>query len=310
MDLRLLDRFIAVAEQGSLNKAAHKLHLTQPALSKSIQILEDRYGVVLLDRGPAGVRLTSFGLTLFRHAKLVAAETRRLDGELLSLRNLHAGEINAGVPIGPGYVGRILATATLRLIGQDRRLIVNYTAGARANLMQMLRLGDLDFALTVLTDDGLGDDMVEEELYIDRVALVVASGHQLATHQLVELDQLVRHHWIVLEENIQTEHRLRRMAREARLELALSVLRSSSSLFIKTILTGSDCIGLVRLDTVRSELGQGSLRELPLAPDLHSADLLGRQRIGLVSRSDSSLSTASRVLIEAIRAECAMLPAG
>ena len=99
MDIRSVNRFLAVVESGSFNKAAQRLNLSQPALAKSIESLEYSLGVSLLDRTPRGVSLTPYGKLTYDHARRIASEVRRLEREIDAVRTLAFAEISVGVPL-------------------------------------------------------------------------------------------------------------------------------------------------------------------------------------------------------------------
>ena len=67
MNLRQLSYFVAIAEQGSILKAAQVVHISQPAVSAQIKLLEEELGVQLFERRPAGVLLTPEGRDFLRH---------------------------------------------------------------------------------------------------------------------------------------------------------------------------------------------------------------------------------------------------
>ena len=69
MDLRVLEYFLAVVESGNVSKAAQKLHLTQPTLTRQLQQLEEIYGTRLFIRGSRQITLTNSGIILKRRAK-------------------------------------------------------------------------------------------------------------------------------------------------------------------------------------------------------------------------------------------------
>lgn len=88
---RRLGHLIALAEEGSFARAAERVHLSQPALSRSIQALEEEVGMKLFDRAARGVAMTAAGRLLVERARRVLFETRCLfrDVELLKAHALH-----------------------------------------------------------------------------------------------------------------------------------------------------------------------------------------------------------------------------
>lgn len=296
MDLRSISRFLAVAELGSLNKAAQRLNLSQPALSKSIQLLEYSLGVPLLDRGPRGITLTSFGETVFDHARRIAAETRKMESDIEAIRTLGSGEINVGAPLGPD--SRTLAFAILRLVTEARRITVNIANGTRSDLIRPLLLGDLDFLIATLFDpEDLPGDIDQRELYLDSMILAVRSDHPLLDGHSVELSELAHYPWVVLTGNRDLEGVLRNLVG---VEFNRSVLRSGSPMFVKNVLQKSEFIGLVRQDAIRLELESGSLVEVDLSSQLDIHQLVPPQKVGLIFRSDVSIPVASQALIREI----------
>jgi DNA-binding transcriptional LysR family regulator len=79
MDLRLLRYFVAVAQEGNFNRAADKLHIAQPPLSRAIRQLEEHVGAKLFDRGARPLRLTPIGSLLFDQAVQMLARMDDLD---------------------------------------------------------------------------------------------------------------------------------------------------------------------------------------------------------------------------------------
>ena len=113
LESKRLKHFLTVYELGSIGQAAEKLLLTQPALSKSIRLLEDSLGVRLFERTTLGVVPTVFGKALALHAKAIEAEVRHAEAQIASLRGLAAGRVAVGV--GPSVATSLMPLATKRL---------------------------------------------------------------------------------------------------------------------------------------------------------------------------------------------------
>jgi len=82
MELRELRAFVAAVEEGALSAAARRLHVSQPALSQTVNALERRLGVQLLVRSSTGVRVTRAGMTLLADARAVLVCHERPFGQL------------------------------------------------------------------------------------------------------------------------------------------------------------------------------------------------------------------------------------
>jgi DNA-binding transcriptional LysR family regulator len=117
MNIRQIDQFIAIVEQGSLSQAARVLSISQPALTKSLHQLERELNVRLLTRSPFGVQLTVFGESLYAHGKRINMDISRAELDIEALRGAHSGRISVGtIPLGarsmlPEAVKRLSSTA-------------------------------------------------------------------------------------------------------------------------------------------------------------------------------------------------------
>src|SRR6186713_1145023 len=96
MELRHLRYFVTVAELLNFTKAATRLRVAQPALSRQIRDLEDELGVQLLDRGPRAVRLTGAGATFLDEAKAVLQRSEEAVKAVRAVANGERGEIHVG----------------------------------------------------------------------------------------------------------------------------------------------------------------------------------------------------------------------
>lgn len=110
MDLRQLRYFVTIVEVGSFSKAAHRLHVAQPALSQHVRNMELDLGVDLLFRSPQGVRPTEAGETLVRHARLMLVQMEVAREAVRRGASEPEGEVRFGLP---GTVSQMLCVPLL-----------------------------------------------------------------------------------------------------------------------------------------------------------------------------------------------------
>ncbi|MCZ2096554.1 MAG: LysR family transcriptional regulator [Anaerolineae bacterium] len=303
MDETSLYRFVVIVESGSLSRAAARLKVTQPALTRTLQSLESRFGAQLLRRGAGGVLLTPYGEALLMRAKLILAELRYLDSEVDALRNLATGVVKVGVPSGLGFTSEVLPAATLPLLTDESRLELSYMIGTRDHLLRALRHGDLDFVVAETTHGSDASDLAQERLFSDHSAVIVRADHPLAARRRIPVSALITHPWIVLSDSDQLETVLRGILAEQNAQVKRSVLRSNSALFVRSAVSKTNAVGLMSLDAARTDLRNGLLMELVVEHRGQRVPLPTRE-LGVVYRRDAVLSSAALALIGELRRQC------
>ncbi|MBB5881468.1 DNA-binding transcriptional LysR family regulator [Xanthomonas arboricola] len=190
MDLASLSAFVAIAESGSFSAAGEALHLTQPAVSKRIALLEGKLSARLFDRLGRQVVLTEAGQALLPRAQRILAElqdTRRVlehlgaaVGGRLSLATSH----HVGLHRLPALLRRFAAEhphAALDIQFLDSELA--YAAVLR---------GEVELAVTTLAPDTRAP-LRAQPIWHDRLQFVVAPDHPLAALRAVSLEDVVAH---------------------------------------------------------------------------------------------------------------------
>ena len=143
MELRQLEYFVAVADEGSINGAAELLHMSQPALSRQIRVLERELKAELLIRTPRGVEMTPAGESLSIHARMILA-LRAETVDVVAQRRQVEEVINIGVP--PGTAQQWLLALVQNL---NSKLSCNPILAELSSNQQLKRLreGRLDLCL-------------------------------------------------------------------------------------------------------------------------------------------------------------------
>ena len=189
MELRQLDHFVAVAEDGSFTKAARRLNYVQSALSVSVQALERELGVRLFDRTTHRVTLTGAGEALVPAARRTLAAAEETRDIAAAVRGVLRGTLRVGIMQSfafadlPGLLGRFHRQHPAVEI-QARPAV-----GGSAALLEELRQGGLDIAFIALVDPPVGVNAVP--LGSEDLVLVAAPGQAPAGRRPVPLDALV-----------------------------------------------------------------------------------------------------------------------
>jgi DNA-binding transcriptional LysR family regulator len=145
IDVAQLRCFVAVGEDAHFGRAARRLNMTQPPLSRQIRILEQRLGLALFERSTRQVRLTAAGAALLPEARAVLNQLAHLTASAGQLASGHAGRVRLGFTSGAAYalVPRIVSAASRVLPGVQLELQELPTA----DQLDMLASGTLDLAI-------------------------------------------------------------------------------------------------------------------------------------------------------------------
>ncbi|MFI5779008.1 LysR family transcriptional regulator [Nocardia sp. NPDC051570] len=191
MDLRLLRYFVAVAEERNVGRAANRLHMTQPPLSRAIRELEDEFGVLLFERTPKGVALTPAGTTMYDEASALLAQADRIRSRVTA-----AG--SATLTIGTladtaAHVGtRLVAVFRARHPQVNVRVheadLGDPTAGLHAGLV------DVALTRTPFDDNGINMRILRSV----PVGLVMRDDDPLAHRSSVSATDLTGRRWVRL----------------------------------------------------------------------------------------------------------------
>ncbi|RFU47520.1 LysR family transcriptional regulator [Paraburkholderia sp. DHOC27] len=188
MNSRRLTHLIALAEEGSFARAAERVHLSQPALSRSIQALEDELDMKLFDRAARGVAMTAAGRLLVERARRVLFETRCLfrDVELLKAHEL--GEVRIG--LGPYTAVVLLPELLIEFSQRFPKIKVSIELGDGDVLLSKLRAEQVDFLVTDRRVLPVTPDVTLHRLPRQEGAWFVRPDHPLLAHGPVPLAAL------------------------------------------------------------------------------------------------------------------------
>lgn len=193
LDLHKLEHLVAVAEEGSFTRAARRLHISQQALSTSIQVLEREVGVPLLDRGGPSVTPLPAGVSLIEDAHVLRGVARS------ALRRARrAGRAQSEV-LRIGHTPAVTVEEVLALLHAVRRAHPDLAAELNqrypAELTTDLLADELDLGLSRALPAGHG--LTSSTVGSDRLRVAVRTGHPLAERETVALPDLAEHRLVV-----------------------------------------------------------------------------------------------------------------
>ena len=183
MDFNSLQYFKTVAKYENMSRAAEKLHMSQPALSKSISLLEQSLGVELFDRHGRSIKLNGYGKFFLERAEFIIKEFERAKEDLANLVSPGHGEVSIG----------FMHTLGLEVIPSLMREVKNVypymkfqlTQSNSSFVLKRLELGELDLCLISSLDTHVG--IVWEKLWDEQLFLIVPKGHPLSKKKSVKV---------------------------------------------------------------------------------------------------------------------------
>jgi len=189
MELRHLRYFSGVAEEENVSRAALKLHVSQPALSRQIRDLEDELGFQLLERSAKSVRLTEAGRVFLNEARAVLL---RAEDAVKAARAIATGGGDLHVGYAPSLTARILPPALRAFQAESPKVRVRLHDLSTEELLAGLREGTLQIAFVARPITSMLRGLRFEELLRDPICVAVAPQHPFARRRSVTLTEAAR----------------------------------------------------------------------------------------------------------------------
>ena len=290
--LRHLHTFVAVAQQGTLGRAAETLNLSQPALSKTLNELEQLTGTRLFDRGRLGAQLTLVGEQFLTHAVKVL-DALNTAGQALNRKEVSACDIVRVGALPTAALG-ILPAAIGQFHRQQKHATLQVATMNNTMLLAGLKSGELDLGIGRMSDPELMSGLNYELLFLESLKLVVRPNHPLL-QDTVTLSRVME--WPVV---VSPKGTVPRQKAEALLQLqgctlpsgCIETLSASPS---RQLTVDYDYVWFVPSGAVKDDLRRGVLTALPVTSPGAG------EPIGILTRVDAPLSEGAQTLLSAIR---------
>lgn len=188
LDIRHLRHLIAIAEEGTLQKASERLHITQPALTKSMQTLEYDLDAKLFDRIGRRLRLTDIGQELVISGKRILRTVRDTEDMVNNWRSGASGRITIG--LGPAYSVLLSANLVEKILSDHGPVHLQIESGDTDALLAKLLNDDLHLAVCDLAFAPSDPDISVIDLQPQSIVGLVRKNHSLAGRNSVTTKEL------------------------------------------------------------------------------------------------------------------------
>jgi DNA-binding transcriptional LysR family regulator len=290
---RQVSHFLAIVDFGSLGRAAGQLNISEPAISKSVRLLEASLGVKLFDREPRGLVLTVFGSSLADHARVVMTELRRAVEDINHLRNAEAGHAYLGAT--PTYASLLLPTAVSNLILEHSDLRVTVSEGLGDTLIPKLLQGELDFFISAYDTSFATADVTVEALFTDTACVMSRAENPIVKRQALTLTELANSTWMLTPRGDYMRQQIDEHFAAGNCILKKPSIIMGSIGFGRNFLLSNDVLSFLPRHLLAQEIEAGLVVILP-AP----CPIIERS-VGLVRRRRGSLSPAARAAMSELR---------
>jgi len=289
MNLNLLKIFYLAARHGNLSAAARELNITQPAVTKGIQRLQEQYDLRFVNRFGKKMALTDAGEALYQVAEKIFEMDRFAEESIREFQQFEKGHIriHASESFGAYYLPSIMTpfckanphiTLSVSILPSD--LVVEKVVALESDL------GFISYPME-------NPKVVLREILEDRLILIVPPGHPITKKHLLDPRDLEDHPMIVHEPGSAPRQALEKLVRVNKLSLTIP-LELSSNRAIKEAVEAELGIALISRKVAQEEIQVGRLAEIPLT------DKTLTRKFYLVHHRDKYISEPLRALIKRI----------
>ena len=253
LTLRQMRVFAAVARNLSFTRAARELHLTQPAVSQQVKLLEEEVGLPLFEQIGRKVHLAPAGIELLRYTDQAMELLRQAGESLAAMRGLKRGVLKLGAVSTAKYFAPSLLSAFKPAYPE---VTIRFAVGNREEIIQQLAANEIDLVIMGRPPREL--ETVAEPFAKHPLVLIASPRHPLASKRRIKLSQLATESFLIREEGSGTRASMERVFREREVPIQVS-MEVSSNETIKQAVMADMGISFISSHTVGLELAAGKL---------------------------------------------------
>ncbi|MFW8584498.1 pca operon transcription factor PcaQ [Rhizobium beringeri] len=290
---RHLQTFVEVARQKSVMKAAELLHVSQPAVTKTIRELEQVLGVEVFERDGRGIKITRYGEVFLRHAGAALTALRQ------GLDSVSQEQLSEAPPIRIGALptvsSRIMPRAMELFLKEKTWSRVKIVTGENAVLLEQLRVGDLDIVVGRLAGAEKMAGFSFEHLYSGAGGVCRARRPSAARRPAIAVCRLCQLYGADADAGVDHPAGGRKFLDRQRRFQSAEPDRDGVGSFGRAFLRASDAIWIISNGVVANDVADGRLALLPV--DMGET----KGPVGLTMRADAVPSLPQSILMQTIR---------
>ena len=258
-DLYELRAFLAVVQHGSIGKAAEKLSITQPALSRIIKRLEEDVGEPLFERHSGGMRTSIYGKALLPHAQLLHQEESLARSEIDRMRGLAKGVLRVGVASGACavFIHKAIGTFLEKWPG----IVIEAMEGIWDEIAHALVNYQIDLVLAPEVPETEAIAEAGNCRWHETINPVVGADHPLRGKSVVRMEDLLDQRWCLIPRNTEPHNRFLSLFEKKGLPPPDFALSSSSIPLLKSLVAHCGFITWLTAPMYSAEMQAGLIHE-------------------------------------------------
>jgi len=292
MDLRDLTYFDTIAELGHLGRAAQKLNRSQPALTKSIQRLEESFGTKLFEREGRGIKLTAVGELLQRRSRQLQHNIAETHREVRDFASGVLGNIRLGC--AASMAEHLLPQMTATLLERAPDITLNLVIGQDDLLRESLRSGRLDMVICPMFE---GDPHLSHHTLFEDRAVVVASRDHPIFATPMRLRDLCAYRWVLPGTRVSARRWIDNVFQSHELPLPSVQIETNTISLLPRLIAKTGLLSFLARETLDDFKCIAHLREVPLAQTCM------RRSIVVLVRAEGYLSPAAQALLDLLKSD-------
>lgn len=223
--------FLAVAEHESFTRAADALHVSQPALSQQVRLMEESLGVQLFDRSGRTTRLTDSGEVYLQYVRRASQEFREAKRAVHDVNDLSRGALR--VAVTPTFTTYLVGPLVEAFYSRYPNISLNVREISQEHMEELLLADEIDVGIAF--SGTLTSDLDLDHLLVETLALVVSKDHELASKTSIGLETLSAESLVLLSAEFATRDQIDRFCGQHGIQPHVRIEANSISAVIEIV---------------------------------------------------------------------------